>query len=273
MNVKNVTTERFADEVIQRSHEVPVVVDFWAAWCGPCRVLGPILERLAAESDGRWELAKVDVDSNPQLAGQFGVQGIPTVIGFRDGRPVARFTGALPEQQVRAFLDRLVPSDLDLKAWAASDAYAAGDSETAERLWGRVLAEDPDHPAAGLGMATLLVDRGEPEKALEILDRLTPSDAVRRLQARARMASAGDLEELERKAASGDPAVRLEYGRALANAQRTREALEVLLGVVSEKVDEVSDEARQAMVDLFELLGPEDDLTREYRRKLASALF
>ncbi|GIU92489.1 MAG: co-chaperone YbbN [Acidimicrobiia bacterium] len=273
MNVKDVTTQRFEDEVIARSRTVPVVVDFWAAWCGPCRVLGPILERLAAESGGRWELAKVDVDANPELAGRFGVQGIPTVIGFRDGKPVARFTGAIPEDQVRVFLDRLVPSDLDLKARAGADAYAAGDEETAERLWRQVLEQEPDHLGAGVGMAALLIARGESEAALELLGRLPPSDEVRRLQARARLSQGGDLEELERRAASGDPEARLAYGKALAAAHRHPEALEVLLGVAAEKTEEVSEQARQAMVDLFELLGPDHPLTLEYRRKLASVLF
>lgn len=274
MNVRDVDTLEFDEAVVARSRQVPVVVDFWATWCGPCRVLGPMLERLAAASEDRWELVKVDVDRNPQLAAQLGVQGIPTVIGFRDGRPAAQFTGAVPEAAVQRFLDELVPSELDLAAEQGRLLLEGGDEAGAESAWQAVLAGDPSHAEAGTGLAGLLIDRGEPAAALEVLARLAPTDEVRRLQAVARIGEAsGDLERLAEEAADEDnPAARLAYGRALAAAGRHEEALEALLSVVSARAEDVSEQARQAMVDLFDMLG-DSPLVATYRRKLASALF
>ena len=140
---------------INRS-DLPLVVDFWAAWCGPCKVLGPVLEKLADESAGAFELAKVDVDANQALAGQFGVQGIPTVVGFKDGQPVSQFTGALPETQVREWIRELVPSEDDLLANAAADLLAEGNVAAAEEGFRRVLASSPAHGDA----ATALRDLG-----------------------------------------------------------------------------------------------------------------
>lgn len=273
-NVKDVSVATFADAVIARSQQVPVVVDFWAAWCGPCRVLGPILEHLAAEANGAWELVKVDVDANQQLAAQFGVQGIPTVIGFRNGEPVARFTGAIPEAAVQEWLEQLVPSEADLAAEQGRLLAEAGDVAGAEAAFRSVLERDPRHQAAGLGLAQLLIDRGDTSEALEILNRLSPTDEARRLLARARLEGAdGDLDALAAAAADeSNLQARLDYGRALAAAGRHREALDVLLQVVAARDPELSDEARQAMLDLFEVLG-DDPLVGEYRRKLANALF
>ncbi len=273
-NVKDVSASTFADAVLARSREVPVVVDFWAAWCGPCRVLGPTLERLAAEADGAWELAKVDVDANQQLAAQFGVQGIPTVIGFRNGEPVARFTGALPEAAVRQWLDERGPSEADLIAEQGRLLAEAGNVAAAEAAFRSVLSQDPRHQAAGIGLAELLLDRGAAAEAAEILNRLSPTDEVRRLLARARLEqTGGDLEALA-KAAEDESNLQagLDYGRALAAAGRHREALDVLLRVVAARDPDVSEEARQAIVDLFEVLG-DDPLVAEYRKKLANALF
>ncbi len=274
IHVRDVSAAEFADAVVARSREVPVVVDFWAAWCGPCRVLGPTLERLAAEADGAWELVKIDVDTNQQLAAQFGVQGIPTVIGFRNGEPVSRFTGAIPETAIKQWLDQLVPSEADLTAERGRLLAEAGDVAGAEAAFRSVLADDPRHQTAGVGLAELLIERGDTAEAVEILNRLSPTDEVRRLLARARLEGAeGDLDALA-KAAEDESNLQagLDYGRALAAAGRHREALEVLLRVVSARGGDVSDEARQAILDLFEVLG-EDPLVGEYRRKLANALF
>lgn len=273
MVVRDAGTADFAVSVLERSHDVPVVVDFWADWCGPCKVLGPTLERLAAEAGGSWELVKVDVDQNPQLAGQFAVQGIPTVIGFRDGGPVTRFTGALPEPQIRQFLDELVPSELDLAAAHGRLLLEEGDEAGAEAAWRSVLAADPAHGEAGTGLAVLLIDRGANDEALEVLSRLAPTGEVERLKAAARVGTAsGDIEALAGAAESGEPKDLLDYGKALAAVGRHGEALPQLLEAVSSRQDPVAEEARQAMVDVFEVLG-EDPLVAEYRRKLANALF
>lgn len=274
MSVIDVSTTEFADKVLLRSGEVPVVVDFWAAWCGPCRVLGPILERAAAEAGGEWDLVKVDVDQNQQLAGEFGVQGIPTVIGFRDGRPVSRFTGALPEPQVRQWLRELVPTAADRHAEAGQRALEAGETEAAETAFRQALESDRSHLEAGTGLARILVGRGDAGEAIEILAALPENETVRGLRTQAELQSIDlDVAELEAKLADdpGNTRARLDLGRALAAEGDYRPALEHLLEVVGSR-SELSEPARVATVDLFAVI-PDPDLVAEYRRRLASALF
>lgn len=252
-----------------------MVVDFWATWCGPCRVLSPILERLAAEGNGEWELAKVDVDQNQQLAMEFGVQGIPTIVGFRDGEAVARFTGALPEQSVRDWLRDLVPSEADHMAAEGVRAHEAGESDRAEQLFRQVLGTDPDHHRAVTGLAAVLIDQERNEEATEVLARLPETGEVQRLQSMARTRQgAGDLDELAAavEAAPEDWDTRLAYGRALAAGGRNQEALEQLLTVVAARAGDVSDEARQAMVDIFEVMDDPETVSA-FRRRLANSLF
>lgn len=273
MSVMDVSQADFPATVLEESRRRPVVVDFWAAWCGPCRVLGPTLERLAAEGGGAWLLAKVDVDENPALAQRYGVQGIPTVIAFRDGEAINRFTGAVPESQIRSFLDSIVPDELDLETAAAERAFDRGDLESAEQGFRSVLARDPAHLEAGVGLVTLLLDRDDPIAAREILERLPKSDEVRRLEAVARMwASPGDLAALEASAAVGNVADRLALSRALASHGEYARAMQILVDIVGERGDH-SEDARRTLLDLFEILGAEHRLVAEYRRKLASALF
>jgi len=253
-----------------------VVVDFWAPWCGPCRVLGPTLERLADEYQGGFELAKLDVDTNQSLAGRFQVQGIPTVIAFRDGEAVDRFTGALPESQIRAWLRNIIPSETDKTCATALSAASSGDIATAERLFRQVLAVEPTHEEAAVGLADLLVTQGHAQEALALLDPLPPTSKVQRLQAMARIESVdtSSIDDLEAKLAD-DPdngVLLVHLGRALSAAGRTQEALDALLRAVV-LGGEPREDGRRAMLDIFEVLGPDDPLTGEYRRKLASALF
>jgi putative thioredoxin len=273
-SVVDVTAADFAASVLETSYQIPVVVDLWAEWCGPCKVLGPVLERAANEGGGRWKLAKLDVDAHPQLAQQFGVQGIPTVVAFKDGQEVDRFTGALPEAQVRAFIDRLLPSELDLATAEGDAALDAGDTARAAEIYRSVLATDPSHQDAGLSLAGLLLEDDDRVGALGVLERLTPTDAVRQLQAYARLG--GDMEDLgalEAAAASGGPADRLALGRGQAAAGEQERAIATLMGVIGERVDPESEEARSTLLDLFDLLGSDNPAVMDARRRLANGLY
>lgn len=274
--IKDITTEDFQQAVLQKSHEVPVVVDFWAEWCGPCRTLGPALEKLTAEAAGDFVLAKVDVDANQELAAQFNVQGIPTVIGFRGGAAVDQFTGALPEPAIKQWLEGLLPSELDKVVEQARDAAIAGNLETAERLFAAVLGEQADHQEAGTGLAALQIASGRHDDALVLLGKLAITDEVERLQSAARLsASRGtDLSEIENRleAQPDNDAVRIELALALAGRAEYEPALDHMLSVVKGR-GTGKDDARMAMLDIFEVLGDGHPLTTTYRRQLASALF
>lgn len=274
--VKDVDNAAFQSEVVERSKQVPVVVDFWAAWCGPCKVLGPLLEKLAAEFEGGFELAKVDVDSNQALAGRFGVQGIPTVVGFKNGLPVSQFTGALPEHNVRQWLREVVPSEADLLAAAAGDLLDDGDAEAAERDYRQALMIEPHHTDATIGLASLLIDLERSEEALALLTSIQPTQEVERLQAAARMGTVDTdtIPQLRERLASepDNVAVRIELGTALAADQQFEASLDLLLEAVA-LGGETRDAARQGMLDVFEVIGPEHELTVAYRRRLANALF
>lgn len=276
MVVRDIGQQAFGIEVLQRSHEVPVVVDFWADWCGPCKMLGPVLERAAADHQGSLELVKVDVDHNPALAAQFGIQSIPTVLAFKDGRPAARFTGALPEDAVRRWVAALLPTDIDRRMDQARDAVLEGDELRAEALFRRVLDEAPDHPDAGTGLASLLIARGDTAEALILLGKPARSAEVERLEAAARLAAAqgGDLHALESRltADPDDHQARIELGRALAARREYEPALDHLLAVVKAGGD-TREVARQAMVDVFGVLGVAHPLSVSYRRALAGALY
>ncbi|MDX1691319.1 MAG: thioredoxin [Acidimicrobiia bacterium] len=275
-HVKDIDQQTFGQDVLQRSHEVPVVVDFWAEWCGPCKTLGPALERVADEYGGAFELVKVDVDANQELARQFGIQSIPTVIAFRDGNPVSQFMGAVPESQIRQFVDAILPTELDRAVERARDAALDGDPEGAARIFREVLAEAPDHQEAGTGLASLLIADGDHEEALIVLGKLARTPEVERLEAAARVQNDGttDLTPLRERVAADpdDMQARLELGRALAAGGEYEPALDLLLEVVRAG-DELREPARQAMVDVFGILGAEHPLTASYRRALANALF
>ncbi|MBU1493101.1 MAG: thioredoxin [Actinobacteria bacterium] len=274
--VKDVTQEAFGVEVLQRSHEVPVVVDFWAEWCGPCRTLGPALEAAAVAYGGAFELVKVDVDANQQLAQQFRVQSIPTVIAFRDGEPVGQFMGAIGEPQIRQFIEDILPSEADKMVDQARSLVIEGDEPRAEEMFRAVLEQIPDHPDAGTGLAALLIARGEIPEALIMLGKLPRSAEVERLEATARLSGArnADVSELEIRLSADpdDEDARFELGQVLAAEGEYEPALDYLLEVVKAGGSR-RDNARQAMVDVFGLLGQDHPLTTTYRRALASALF
>ncbi len=273
-HVRDVDTAGFTEQVIQRSHDVPVVVDFWAEWCGPCRTLGPTLERLTDEAGGAFELAKVDVDQNQALAGQMGVQGIPTVVAFKDGQPVSRFTGALPEPQVKEWLTGFIPNPMDDFVAAADDLVNQGRTDEAATMYRKVLEADSLHEGAAVGLASVLLGTGDTEGALEVLNPLPASPAVERIRAAVRLTGADSPESLARRleADPGNDALKIDLSKSLIAHGNYEAGLDRLLDVVTAKGDH-ADAARSAMLDAFEVLGPDDPRTTTYRRRLANALF
>lgn len=275
--VVEVDEQGFEERVLRASREVPVVVDFWAGWCRPCLVLGPMLERLAEEYGGRFVLAKVDVDANPALSARFGIQSIPAVKAFRDGDVVDEFVGVQPEELLRRFLDGIVPSEAEPVVAEARQAEAAGDLERAEELYRKAVEADPDLEAASVGLASLLLAGGGSEEARPLLARFPSSAEARALLARAELAASGgeaDLAELRARADAdpGDHEAALAVAAADASADRHRDALERCLRVIAAR-GEGRDAARDLMVKVFEIIGDEHPLTAEYRPRLASALY
>ena len=251
--VSDVNEADFMAEVVERSRDLPVVVDFWAEWCGPCRQLGPALEAAVAKRDGRVALAKVDVDANQNLAASFGVRGIPAVKAFRDGEVVSEFTGAIPPAQIERFLDTLVPSPADELAVAGDEASLR-----------EALALDPGHGAAAAGLGRILLGRGDTGEALELLEPLRGDFLAEGLAARARLVEANGRPEPDpRLAQAFDAWDEGDFETAL-------ETLQELLG----EADDAGrrDLIRQAMVGIFAELGADDELAREHRRRLAAAL-
>ena len=256
--VVEVTDADFMEKVVEESKRRPVVVDLWASWCGPCKTLGPILERVAEQHGGEFLLAKLDVDANPYTAGQFGVQSIPTVIAFRDSRPVDGFIGAMPEPMVNEFVDRILPTEADLVAKEAMQEEAEGDVADAERGYRGALEADANNRVARLGLGRILEERGDLDEARRTLMPLLPDEEAEALLASIEVSSWSQLSE---------PGT-LVSAKRLAAQGKWREALDGMLGSLRDDQD-----ARQAMLEVFSVLGDEDPLVVEYRRKLANALF
>jgi len=276
----DVTDADFESAVIERSREVPVVVDFWAPWCGPCRALGPLLDRLADEQPGAFVLAKVNIDTSPALAQALRIQSIPAVMGFRDGQIVAEFVGALPEAEIRDFLTKVLPSSADRRAAKGNTLWADGKIDEAAVEFEAALADDPRCEAALLGLARVFGHRGDPDQALQLLDRILPGPLRQdadRLAAQLRIQEAGVGDETTLRAVlaqnPADHATRLRLAQVLAGARRYEDALIEYLEIVRRDRSFEDGAARKAMLDIFELLGSGHELVDRYRSELAKILF
>ena len=283
-HVIDVNEANFEQAVLERSKKNPVVMDFWAPWCAPCRALGPILERLAAEYAGRFTLAKVNSDESPALAAQFGVRGIPSVKAVVNGALVDEFTGALPEPMVREFIERVLPSPSEVLRQKAAEIYAsAKDAARALDLLAEAAKSDPANEDVRFDQARIRLDLGELDAAKALLDSLSGlaqmDERVTALRARLDLAlgaaNAGDREALQARVAR-DPAdleARLQLASLHVAGKRHREALDQLLEIVQRDRGFKDDVGRRTMLEVFFVLGPDDRLVEEYRRRLASALY
>lgn len=276
----DVSIENFESEVIERSRSMPVLVDFWAPWCAPCRALTPVLEKLAEEYQGRIRVAKVNSDDHQALAYRYGVRGIPNVKAFVDGDLVDEFTGALPEAHVREFIERLLPSPAEPLRREAQAAGARGENETMRKLLLRAIELDPRHEAARLDLIEVLADAGELEEAERLLDEIAEQAKDRhRIEAlQARLSLAGnpdvDIEALRARVVAnpGDLEARLALATGAAARQDYRQALEQLLEIVRRDRSFDDDVGRKTMLQIFNVLGPDTDLVREFRSELATVI-
>jgi putative thioredoxin len=276
--VQNVAEADFEREVIAPSRDKPVVVDFWAPWCGPCRQLGPILERLVNERQGEVTLAKVNVDEAQRLAYEFGINAIPVVMAFRDGRPALSFQGLLPEAQLRAFLDKLSPSEADRLVQQAKSLEADKPAE-AEALYRKALAADREHEPSLLGLARVLIGRHQVDEAADLLEQVAPGaelDRLRGLIALRRLASEGTDEAALRRrlqAEANNAALHYQLGVLLAGAGKHKEALEELLTAGRADKKLAGSKVKEAMVQIFHIVGARSELADNYRDQLTKLLY
>lgn len=272
----------FQQDVVDRSLEVPVVIDFWATWCQPCRLLGPLLEKLAEEHQGRFVLVKADVDQMPAVAGSLGVQSIPAVFAVREGQIVDQFMGLLPEPQLRAWLERLLPTAAENLLDEAEMLEVVNPAE-AEAKYRKAIELQPADNKAQLGLARVLLSENRLDESRTILDELATADLLGTEGERLR----ADLELREqekeiggvgpaRAAAAAEPdnlPLQLNLAKALSAANQFEEALDLALGLVEKDRAGVGEEARKLMVQIFHLLGPESPVANDYRRKLTMLLY
>ncbi len=274
----DVTDATFTSEVLERSASMPVVVDFWAPWCGPCRILGPIIEKVAGEMAGEVLLAKLNTDENPRTATQYRIQGIPAVKAFRNRAVAGEFTGAVPESQVRAFFQKLAPSPAERAAAKASELARSGNVEQAEEQFREVLRSAPSNADAVVGLAALLIERGEHEEAESLLGRVPTDRRAKVLKHRLFLQSFAARhggEDLDGAVAANprDARARYRWGVMLAAKGEYEAALDQLLESVRLDRAFADGAARKAVLAVFDILGLESPITRDYQRRLSSILF
>ena len=285
---KDATTQSFAADVIEASHQTPVIVDFWAPWCGPCKQLAPILEKTVRDAGGKVALVKINIDENPEIAQQLRIQSIPAVFAFDKGQPVDGFMGAQPESQIKRFVERLVgpmgPSPLEQALEQAKGALDAGDFASASNIYGQILRQVPGEAAAIAGLVRCLVGAGDLQEARELVDGLD-DDALKNADVESAVSALtlaeqageadGDTAELQARLAQDpcDHQARFDLAMAYHGAGRNEQAIDELIEIIRRDREWNEQAARQQLLKLFEALGHADPLTVAGRRKLSSILF
>lgn len=285
--IKDTTTQGFRQDVVAESMNQPVLVDFWAPWCGPCKQLTPVIEKVVKEARGKVRLVKMNIDEFPEIPGQLGIQSIPAVIAFKQGQPIDGFMGAQPESQIKAFIEKLVgpmgPGPTEELIAAAQAAIEAGDAAGASELYAGVLELEPENVAAIAGLARLHLDMGDLEGATGIIGMVPEAKAADPAVAAVRAAielaeqaaALGDTGELEAKVAANpkDHQARFDLALALNARDRREEAVDHLIAIIKADRTWNDDGARKQLLQLFEAWGPMDEHSMAGRRKLSTLLF